>query len=200
MHSDPPRIVLGPSLGPAPDSRLSRRRVLVHSGRAVLAFAAVGTFVAACGAEQPHEPDPLESELAAARSDAALAAAAAQGAPGLAPALRVIADERSRHAAALVEELARAAGRPTPAPDSPDATSDSSSPGSPGSPGPSQTATPPVRPPGVREVAEALRRSADSAAKLAPTLSGYRAGLVGSIAAACAAAHSVGLAPVKQAR
>lgn len=39
----------------------------------------------------------------------------------------------------------------------------------------------------------ALRRSADSAAALVPGLSGYRAGLMGSIAAACTAAYTVGL-------
>jgi hypothetical protein len=46
----------------------------------------------------------------------------------------------------------------------------------------------------VKDVIDALHTSADSAAKLVPTLSGYRAGLVGSIAAACTAAYSVALA------
>ena len=45
----------------------------------------------------------------------------------------------------------------------------------------------------VRDVAEALKKSAESATKLVPTLAGYRAGLMGSIAAACTAAHTVGL-------
>ena len=47
----------------------------------------------------------------------------------------------------------------------------------------------------VQDVAIALRNSADSAAKLVPVLSGYRAGLVGSIAAACTAAFTLGLTP-----
>ncbi len=154
----------------------------------MLALVTLAALLPACGSDQATGPDPLEPELAAARSDAALAAAAADAAPALAPALRVIADERNRHAAALVEELARAAGKPTPAADSPGATA-------------SATAAPsPNPPPGVREVADALRRSADSAAKLVPTLSGYRAGLLGSIAAACTAAHTVGLAPAGQSR
>jgi hypothetical protein len=38
-----------------------------------------------------------------------------------------------------------------------------------------------------------LRTSAESATKLAPTLSGYRAGLLGSIAASCTTLHSVAL-------
>ena len=45
----------------------------------------------------------------------------------------------------------------------------------------------------MRDVAEALRKSAESATKLVPTLSGYRAGLMGSIAAACTASYTVGL-------
>lgn len=186
MHPAPPRTTSGSPL----DSVLSRRRVLARGGQGLLALAAFGALVPACGSDQSSGPDPLESELAAARSDAALATAAAEAAPALAPALRVIADERTRHATALVEELARAAGKPTPAPDSPDATAARAS-TAPGPAGP---------PPGVREVAEALRRSADSAATLVPTLSGYRAGLVGSIAAACTAAHTVGLNPAGEAR
>jgi hypothetical protein len=39
----------------------------------------------------------------------------------------------------------------------------------------------------------ALRKSADSAAELVPSLSGYRAGLLGSIAASCTAAFTVAL-------
>lgn len=184
MHPALPRA----TSGSPPDSVLSRRRVLVHGSRGMLALVTLAALLPACGSDQATGPDPLEPELAAARSDAALAAAAADAAPALAPALRVIADERNRHAAALVEELARAAGKPTPAADSPGATA-------------SATAAPsPNPPPGVREVADALRRSADSAAKLVPTLSGYRAGLLGSIAAACTAAHTVGLAPAGQSR
>ncbi len=181
--------------GSPPDSALSRRRVLVDGSLGLLALVTVGALLPACASDQYDGPDPLEPELAAARSDAALAAAAADAAPALAPALRVIADERNRHAAALVEELARAAGRPTPAPDSPGTTASATAvvtaPPVPGPPGP---------PPEVLQVADALRRSADSAAKLVPSLSGYRAGLVGSIAAACTAAHTVGLAPARQLR
>ncbi len=160
--------------------QLSRRRALIRGGQGLLTLAVLGAAIPACGSDQAPEPDPLTAELAAARSDAALAAAAAQALPALAPALRVIADERSRHATALVEELARAAGKPTPEPGSDSTTA-------------TATESPPAGPPGVREVADALRRSADAAAALVPTLSGYRAGLVGSIAASCTAAYTVGL-------
>ena len=45
----------------------------------------------------------------------------------------------------------------------------------------------------MKDVIAALRRSADGAAQLASTLSGYRAGLLGSIAASCTASYAVGL-------
>lgn len=156
---------------------LTRRRVLAHGGRGLLALAFVGT-VAACGVGEPPAPDPLEAELQAARHDSELAAAAAKAAkPALAPALNEVAAERARHASALVEELARAAGTPTPT------TSET----------PTPTTAAPSTPPTVRDVTDALRKSAESATKLVPTLSGYRAGLMGSIAAACTASFTVGL-------
>lgn len=156
---------------------LTRRRALVDGGRGLLALAFVGTVATACGVGEPPAPDPLEAELEAARHDSELAAAAAKGAKRLAPALNEIAAERARHATALVEELARAAGTPTPT------TSET----------PTSTTSAPAKPPTVRDVTDALRKSADSATKLVPTLSGYRAGLMGSIAAACTASFTVGL-------
>ena len=171
----------GPDPGPhrRPAAMLTRRRILADGGRGLLALAFVGTAATACGTGKPPAPDPLEAELEAARRDSDLAAAAAKAAnPALAPALNEVAAERARHATALVEELARAAGKPTPT------TSESTTP---------TTSAAPVRPPSVRDVAEALRKAAESATKLVPTLSGYRAGLMGSIAAACTASHTVGL-------
>lgn len=165
-----------------PDSRrrLTRRRVLADGGRGLLALALVGMTATACGTTKSPEPDPLETELAAARSDSDLAAAAAKAAkPAIAPALNEVAAERGRHAAALLEELSRAAGKPIPTP-----TETTSAAPTPDKPAP---------PPTLREVSEALQKSADRATKLAPTLSGYRAGLMGSIAAACTASFTVGL-------
>lgn len=161
----------------APAAALSRRRLLSGGGRGLLALALVGPAAAACGPSKPPEPDPLEAELAAARQDSELALAAAVGAkPPESAALREIAAVRTRHAAALVEELARAAGKPTP------------------SETPSPTPNAPGRPaPAVRDVVDALKKSAENATKLVPTLSGYRAGLMGSIAAACTASFTVGL-------
>lgn len=182
--------------GSPQEAVLSRRRVLVHGGQGLLALATIGVLVPGCGSERPAGPDPLESQLAAARADAALAAAAADAATGhvaaaLVPALLVISDERTRHATALVEEIARASGKPPPAADSPGTTAAAT-----GAPEPD----PANPPPAVQDVVDALRRSADSAADLAPALSGYRSGLVGSIAAACTAAHTVGLVPAGRTR
>ena len=165
---------------------------------AVLAAAVIGPAALACSTEPPA-PDPLEAELESARADSELAAAAAAAAPReIAPALSVVADERARHATALVEELARAAGKPTPtetpsaAPETKDSeTTDSETTDS------AATAAP-APPPTLADVIAALRRSAESAARLAPTLSGYRAGLAGSIAAACTTSYTVGLPPVRR--
>jgi len=174
---------------------LSRRRVLAGGGRGLLALALVGT-AAACGPSTPSGPDPLEAALEAARQDSDLATAAARaadkaGAPWLVPALNVVAAERARHAAALVEELARAAGKPVPTTGTTGTTAASAS----TSAGSTDPATTPTPPPSVQDVVTALRKSAGNAAKLVPTLSGYRAGLMGSIAAACTASYTVGLPP-----
>ncbi|MCB0930520.1 MAG: hypothetical protein KDB71_01300 [Mycobacterium sp.] len=172
---------------PASPTPLSRRRILTEGSRGLLALALFGASVSAtatgCGKGGPPEPDPLEAELGAARRDSELAAAAAKTAPRpLVPALLVVADERAQHAAALAEELARAAGEPAPT-----------------EPAGSETPTPTASPaasPSVPDVMKALRGSAESATKLAATLSGYRAGLMGSIAAACTASYKVGLTPL----
>ncbi len=130
-----------------------------------------------------------------ATADAAMArAATAAAVPDAVNALTQVASQRAEHARALALEIARAAGRPAPT----DASSASSSAASSatsvaGTPGTAGTMTsPPPPPPSVKDVLSALRRSADSAAQLAPTLSGYRAGLMGSIAAACTTSYTVG--------
>lgn len=182
MRYPPP----SPDLPTAPlRSDISRRQLLAGGSRTMLALALIGPTAAACGSGKPTEPDPLEAQLAAARSDSAMARAAATAAPpDLGPALAVVAAEREQHAVALVEELARAAGTPTPEPTASALAENTTA-----------ASGPPAPPPTVRQVADALQRSADSAGALAATLSGYRAGLMGSISAACAALHTVGLLP-----
>lgn len=170
---------------------LSRRQVLAGAGRAaagVLVVSATGAAVSACGSQEPPKIDDLEAQLTSARDDSDLARAAAAAAPpAIAPALTQVASERSEHARALADEIARAAGRPAPTSETMTTATTA------GATGTSGASTPPPPPPSVKDVVTALRASADSAAKLAPTLSGYRAGLLGSIAASCTAAYTVAL-------
>ncbi|BCO36894.1 hypothetical protein [Mycobacterium heckeshornense] len=156
---------------------VTRRRVLAGG----TALAVLGAVVPGCGSGQPpRQVDELEAQSRQARHDSELATAAATGAPPqMATALTQVAAERARHAAALESEIERVSGR-TP-------TSSSASP----SPTRSQAATPPP----LAEVLHSLQASADSATRLATASSGYRAGLLASIAAACTAAYTVALAP-----
>jgi len=153
---------------------LSRRSVL----RAAVGAAAIGVLVSACGRDEHNEPDTLLPQLEAARSDAALATAAA-AAPGLNPATVAayteVAAERGKHADALAAEITRATGSST-------TSSTTAAGGSVAAPAPAR-----------RDVVAALTRSAESASGRAVTESGYRAGLLGSIAASCTALYLVGL-------
>lgn len=163
------------SQDPSPFPAITRRRVLAAGGRGLALVALLGAAGTACGTAPPPEPDPLEQQAELARHDSELAAAAARTAPPtLASALTEVAAERGRHATALTDEIARVAGKPSTS-----ATSSTSA-----------AATPP---PTVADVVAALHSSADSATKLAPSLSGYRAGLVGSIAASCVTCYTVAL-------
>ena len=156
---------------------ISRRRVLV----AAAALSALGATASACRSPAPPQPEELQPQLDLARRDSQMASAAATAAgPFYAPLLNIVADERAAHAKALSQEIARAAGDST-----------TSSRAAPAAPSPSGSAAPP---PSRTDVMAALRESADSAAKLAANLSGYRAGLLGSIAASCTASVTVPLA------
>lgn len=159
---------------------LSRRRVLLGAA----ALAVVSATASACGSPPgPPKVDDLESQLDLARRDSEMAKAAAAVADSFyAPALTVVAAERADHARALVQEIARATGKQ---PSSTETTSPTST---------TATSTAPAPPPSRSDVAAALRNSADSASQLAAELSGYRAGLLGSIAASCTASVTVPLA------
>jgi len=167
---------------------VTNRRGLLAGG---VALAALGVVVSACG-ELPPKPPPVEDlsgPLDQARKDSALAAAAAAAAgnpPQIAAALTVVATQRAAHARALSTEISRAAGK---------LTSSSSSSSETTSPSPAQPAGPPPPPPPVSDVIDSLRASAESASRLVATESGYRAGLLASIAASCTASYSVALVP-----
>ncbi|GAB7142040.1 hypothetical protein LRC484719_06260 [Mycobacterium riyadhense] len=155
-----------------------------------VALAALGVVATACGESTPKPPavEELLGPLEQARHDSALASAAAGAVgspPQIAAALTVVASQRAAHARALATEVARAAGKLV------SATSETSS----SSPSPTEPAGPPPPPPPVSDVVDALRASAESASRLVATSSGYRAGLLASIAASCTASYTVALVP-----
>jgi hypothetical protein len=162
---------------------VSRRRVLV--GAAALALLG-GPVVTACGSTPPvKDLDALIGALDRAHDDNRLAGnAAAAAPPKIAATLSVVADQRAAHAKALTEEITRISGE-TPTPSTTAAASSSTTP---------TTSGPPPKPPTAADVVAALKQSADGASLLATQQSGYRAGLLGSIAAACTAAATVALA------
>lgn len=165
---------------PSPTRSLSRRSVLLGAGRGLVGLTLLGAAAtaAACGSDKPVEPDKLIAQLKLARADAEMAtAAAAKGSSALVAAFKQIALERGEHARALSEEIDRVAGAPLSSTTVTTTAAD----------------TPAPATPTRRDVVAALRHSAESAAGLAATESGYRAGLLGSIAAACTASHVVGL-------
>ena len=158
---------------------VNRRRALTGG----IALAALAISASACSSPPAPPPavDELEEQLSLARHDSELAAAAAVGADDqTGRALKQVAAERSQHAEALTTEIKRMA--PT-----------SSSMTSPTTTSPTPAA--PTPPPPLASVVNALKASADSARQLASTSSGYRAGLLGSIAASCTASYTVALAP-----
>ncbi|WP_144207632.1 hypothetical protein [Mycobacterium tilburgii] len=169
-----------PSAGP-----VSSRRGVLAGGAAL---AALGVVTSACGDAPPKPPavEELQGPLEQARHDSALATAAAAAVsnpPQIAAALSVVANQRAAHARALSTEIARAANKLT--------TSSSET----SSPSPAAPAGSPPPPPPVSDVINALRASADNATRLVSTQSGYRAGLLASIAASCTASYTVALVP-----
>jgi hypothetical protein len=164
---------------PGFETTVSRRRVLT-GGVALAVFA-----VAAPACSTPPPPpavDELVAQLTLAQRDSELAKAAAVSAPQqINAALTEVAAERTQHARALTAEIARLAVSPTSTSAQTTTTI-------------ATTTNAPAPPPPLADVVRSLKASADSAGELASTSSGYRAGLLGSIAAACTASYSVALA------
>ncbi|RDI64951.1 hypothetical protein DFR76_107329 [Nocardia pseudobrasiliensis] len=159
---------------------LDRRSMLRMAGGGALVVGALGA--AGCAEDKPAQPDILLAQEQSARADAVWARAAVATAPDHTPALTLIATQRTEHADALRAEIDRATG----------VYGDGTKP---------KSATPPVTPPPaptppptVAALRDQLARSQRSAADLAATLSGYRAGLLASISACCATHTGVLLA------
>ncbi len=186
----------------------SRRTVLRAAGGL-----GAGALLAGCTAQAPPAPpqvvvppDPLVVLAVAARADAAAAASAAPTTPAKAVVLATVAAERRAHADALDAEIARAAGSvdgtpltpPPPATTPAAATPPGSTPAAATPPGstpaaaPPAASTPPVTPPAtLAQVVAALTANQRTAAAAAIGAPPYRAGLLGSVAAACAAELAV---------
>ncbi len=166
-----------PALRAVPDFDpvVNRRRVLTGG----VALAALAISASACSSPPaPPAVDELEAQLTLARQDSELATAAAVGAEQpVSAALTQVAAERTQHAQALTTEIKRLA--PTSTTSAATTTSTTSAAAS--------------APPPLASVVTSLKASADSARALAATSSGYRAGLLGSIAAACTASYTVAL-------
>ncbi|WP_308014933.1 hypothetical protein [Nocardia coffeae] len=168
----------GSSAPPAADAgirtaALDRRALLRVAGGG--AFAIMSLSAAACAKDKPLEPDALLPHEVSARTDAVWAKAAAATAPDKAAALTVIATQRTAHADALRAEIDRAIGLYG------DGTKPKSA---------SPPVTPPVAPsppPTVDAVRTRIATAQKSAADAASTNSAYRAGLLASISASCAA-------------
>ncbi|MEU4315832.1 hypothetical protein [Nocardia sp. NPDC024068] len=177
------RVTHGPAAGcsrdPLPDrdtpgpQRMNRRAALRVAGGGAMGLLAIPAL-AACAEDPITEPDVLAAQEFSARADAAAAAAAITIDPARGPALNTIAAERTAHADALRTEIDRAVGvygdGTTPLVRTP-----------------SPTTTPaPAAPPSIDALRDQLTSSQRAAADLAVTQSGYRAGLLASISAACA--------------
>jgi hypothetical protein len=169
-----------PSAGPV----INRRGVL--AGGAALAVLGVGASACSQSPPKPPAAEDLFGPRDQAWHDSTLAAAAATAvglAPQVAAALSVVATQRGAHARALSTEISRVANKLI--------SSTSETPSS----SPTGAAGPPPPPPPVSDVIDALRASAESATRLVATSSGYRAGLLASIAASCTASYTVALVP-----
>ncbi|MGZ4588768.1 MAG: hypothetical protein ACXVX9_13305 [Mycobacteriaceae bacterium] len=163
---------------------INRRRILF--GATALVMMAVGTGCGFFSGEQKTvEPsdtpaeDPMLPIADAARADAAMATQVANSSPTRAVQLAIIAADRTAHATALDAEIARAAGKGANSP-SPVSATASAAP---------STAVAPA--PTVEGLRTRLQHNQSAAADLARTVPAYRAGLLGSVAAACAAELAV---------
>ncbi|WUD70069.1 hypothetical protein OHA40_26020 [Nocardia sp. NBC_00508] len=167
---------------------MDRRSALRLAGGGTVGILVLGAL-AGCTEEDPvHEPDPLAAQEILARADAAAATAAIATAPERHAALSTVAAERTAHADALRTEIDRVIGVYA------DGTTPVHRTRANGS-GPSAvaagSAVPPTAPPSIDALRAQLAASQKSAADLARALSGYRAGLLASISAACAAQAGV---------
>ncbi|MCE3555041.1 hypothetical protein LWC33_26755 [Pseudonocardia sp. RS11V-5] len=163
MHSGPPPRPAAPPL--------TRRRAL-SLGLAAGGLGLAAPVLAGCAAGSSDGPDPLIPLVTRARSDAALVTAVITADPSLTGQLDPLRSARSDHAATLEQEIARVAGTTA-------------------SPTPAAAPTAPQAGADLNAVRQAVADAAREAAGLVGTVPIARAGLVGSVAACCAAYTAV---------
>lgn len=184
---DTPGQSLSPSVSVGTRPTWRRRTLLRLAGASAIGFPVVATLAACAEDDTVHAPDPLAAQEVLARADAAAATAAIALAPQSNAALSTIAAERTAHADALRTEIDRVIGVYGDGTTPVHRTGALTVPGPGGSPVPaSEVETASAQPATVAQVRDQLVRSQQAAAALARTESGYRAGLLASISAACA--------------
>ncbi|MFE3544915.1 hypothetical protein ACFXK0_18300 [Nocardia sp. NPDC059177] len=169
-----------------------RRSVFRLAGAGVLAVPVVAALAGCAEDDTVHDPDPLAAQEVLARADAAAATAAIALAPQSSAALRTVATERTAHAEALRAEIDRVIGVYGDGTTPVHRTGTVIVPGPDGMPVLAAEVEAAAQQPGtVAQLRDQLVRSQQAAAALARTESGYRAGLLASISAACAAEAGV---------
>ncbi|MDJ0391866.1 hypothetical protein QMK17_00790 [Rhodococcus sp. G-MC3] len=154
---------------------LSRRTAFRMTASVALATAGLVTSAACSSSDDTAATvDTLTMHLRLAKRDAAAAGALIAVLPDLADSLIVVQSERSAHAVALQTEIDRVAGGPAES-----STAESST----AAPAPTAVQS---APPPLDELRTYLSESQRAAVDSARNESGYRAGLLGSISAACA--------------
>ncbi|MFC6012720.1 hypothetical protein [Nocardia lasii] len=182
-----PHVIPAHRVSSSAGANWRRRAVLRLVGASAIGLPAVAALAACAEDDTVHAPDPLAAQEVLARADAAAATAAIALAPQSNAALTTIATERTAHADALRTEIARVVGVYGDGTTPVRRTGEVTVPGPDGAPVPAtQVETASAQPSTVAQVRDQLIRSQQSAAELARTESGYRAGLLASISAACA--------------
>ncbi|WP_236573370.1 hypothetical protein [Nocardia caishijiensis] len=185
-HAKSTERLPAPAAGRAPRT-WRRRTVLRAAGAGVVAVPAVAVLASCAEDDTVHAPDPLAAHEVLARADAAAATAAIALAPQAQAALTTIATERTAHADALRAEIDRVIGVYGDGTTPVHRTGVVTVPGSDGMPVPAADLVSAARQPiSVEQLRARLLHSQQAAATLARTESGYRAGLLASISAACA--------------
>lgn len=173
-------------LPPTRPGEWRRRSLLRLVGASALGLPAVAMLAACAEDDTVHAPDPLAAQEVLARADAAAAQAAIALAPQSQAALTTIATERGAHADALRTEIDRVIGVYGDGTTPVHRTGEVMVPGPDGRSVPASAAATPTQPLTLARLRDQLVRSQQSAATAARTQTGYRAGLLASISAACA--------------